>query len=321
MTPRLNALNVLSCAALALALYAVPAISAETGHPAPAADKGHGAPVAEKAPSAPAAEKKATADKSNPVSGIGAPRGAAAVTATETNAAPETPKKGGQGAGHGWAYSGANGPENWGNVSPEFGACAAGKQQSPIDIGSLAAVELADIQFDWQPGPLKVINNGHTVQFNVAPGSQMRVGERTFRLLQTHFHTPSEHTLFGRRFDMEAHFVHVDEWGQLGVIGVMMKRGERNPALQRLWDFLPNDVGVEQAAGKGTLEELLPSGHRYYRYAGSLTTPPCSEGVSWFVLREPVTVSDDQIQSFNRRVTYNARPVQSVGSRAVLSTR
>jgi carbonic anhydrase len=206
-------------------------------------------------------------------------------------------------------------------VSPEFGACGTGKQQSPIDIANLAAVELAEIDFDWQAGPLKVVNNGHTIQFNVAPGSQMRVGERNFRLLQAHFHAPSEHTLFGRRFDMEAHFVHVDEWGQLGVIGVMMKKGERNAALQRLWDFLPNEVGVEQAAGKGTLDELLPSGHRYYRYAGSLTTPPCSEGVSWFVLREPVTVSEDQLQAFTRRVSHNARPVQPVGSRAVLGTR
>jgi carbonic anhydrase len=317
MTRSIDALRVLSGVALALVLWTAPAMSAETARGAPAAL------AAEKAPSAPAAEKKQSpaAEKSNPTAGIGAPRGAAPVTATETNAAPEPPKKGAHGAGHGWAYTGANGPENWGNLSPEAAVCGAGKQQSPIDIGNLAAVELADIQFDWQPGPLKVVNNGHTIQFNVTPGSQMRVGPRTFRLLQTHFHAPSEHTLFGRRFDMEAHFVHVDEWGQLGVVGVMMQRGERNPALQQLWDFLPNEVGVEQAAGKGSLENLLPNGRRYYRYAGSLTTPPCSEGVSWFVLREPVTVSDDQLQAFTRRVTANARPVQPVGSRQVLSTR
>jgi carbonic anhydrase len=301
----------LSSVAIAFAFFAAPVLAADTGHGSSASsDKTLGS---EKASRAPSSERKRGED-------VAAKEDKSAGDSEEKGGGRKS-EKGGHGAGH-WSYeSGPNGPENWGKVSSEFSTCASGKQQSPVDIAELVPVELANIQVDYQPGPLKVINNGHTIQFNAAAGSQMVVGDRTFNLLQVHFHAPSEHTLAGKRFEMEAHFVHKDEWGNLGVIGVMMKKGERNAALARLWENLPSEVGSEQPAGKGQLGELLPSGRKYYRYAGSLTTPPCSEGVSWFVLKDPVTVGEDQLSAFTKKVTANARPVQPRGNRQVLGVR
>ena len=181
--------------------------------------------------------------------------------------------------------------------------------------------ELADIKTDYMVSATKAINNGHTVQFNYQPGSQMVVGERSLHLLQFHFHAPSEHTLFGRRFDMEMHLVHKDDWGNLGVLGVFLKKGERNQALQKLWDAIPQEAGGEKNGPKINVAELLPASLRYYRYAGSLTTPPCSEGVSWFVAREPITVAEEQVKQFVKAVPASSRPVQARFDRPILGMR
>jgi carbonic anhydrase len=228
------------------------------------------------------------------------------------------PKGGGKVEAH-WGYEGEAGPENWANLSPEYAICRTGRRQTPIDIMDLAEAELANLELEYQDSPLKVVNNGHTIQANVAPGSMMTVGKRNFQLVQFHFHAPSEHAMNGRRFEMELHLVHKDEWGHLGVLGVWMKKGERHPALQTVWEHMPRDAKAERQGPKFNPKSLLPADLGYYRYSGSLTTPPCAEGVSWYVCRAPISVGEDQIRAFTKIFPMNARPIQKRNDRPVVA--
>ncbi|HJV68270.1 carbonic anhydrase family protein [Ideonella sp.] len=220
-------------------------------------------------------------------------------------------------AGH-WDYSGEGGPEAWGKLKPEYSQCATGQRQSPIDIRGGIAVQLEPIQFDYRTSAFSVIDNGHTVQVNLPPGNAISVLGRRFELLQFHFHRPSEERINGRQYDMVAHLVHQDAEGKLAVVAVLLDRGVAQPIVQAVWNALPLEKNEAQAApGTIDLNKLLPEDRRYYTYMGSLTTPPCSEGVLWMVMKTPVPVSPDQIDIFAHLYPMNARPVQQAAGRLI----
>ena len=218
-----------------------------------------------------------------------------------------------------WSYSGAGGPENWGKLSPENNKCATGTRQSPIDIRDGVKVELAPVKFDYQAGGYRVVDNGHTIQVNVAPGSTIEVLGRRYELVQFHFHKPAEERVNGRAFDMVAHLVHKDPEGRLAVVAVLLDRGGMaQPLIQTVWNNLPLEKGDEVAARAPLdLNALLPTDRRYYTYMGSLSEPPCTEGVLWMVMKTPVEVSPEQIAIFSRLYPMNARPIQSVSGRLI----
>lgn len=218
-----------------------------------------------------------------------------------------------------WTYKGKGGPEQWGDLSPDFKACKLGSGQTPIDLAAPRPGAGEPIAFDYQPAPLAVVNNGHTIQVNYAPGSTMSIGGKTYNLVQFHWHAPSEHTVDGKPFDMELHFVHKDAEGQLGVVGVLLRKGRASDALDSIWAHMPKAVNAVKQVANVTVdaEALLPLSGGYYHYSGSLTTPPCSEGVQWFVLKQSMEVSAAQIDKFVKMVGHNARPVQPLNGRRI----
>ena len=217
-----------------------------------------------------------------------------------------------------WTYDGEVGPAGLGPAQARFGKCASGTRQSPIDIRDGIAVDLEPVQFDYQPSGFRVLDNGHTVQVNVAPGNSIEVMGRRFELLQFHFHRPSEERIDGHQFDMVAHLVHKDAEGRLAVVAVLLERGSAHPLVQSVWNNLPLEKGEEvPARAPIDLNQLLPADRRYFTYMGSLTTPPCSEGVLWMVMQQPVPMSAEQIDVFARLYPMNARPVQQAAGRLI----
>jgi carbonic anhydrase len=217
-----------------------------------------------------------------------------------------------------WGYEGRGGPQAWARLNPEFSQCASGKRQSPIDIRDGIALELEPVSFDYKPSNFGVIDNGHTVQVNVAPGNAIEVMGRRYELQQFHFHRPSEERINGRQFEMNAHLVHKDANGRLAVVAVLLERGAAQPLLQTVWNNLPLEKHEEAAArAQIDLNQLLPTDRRYYTYMGSLTTPPCSENVLWMVLKQPVQISPEQLRLFSHLFPLNARPVQPLNGRVV----
>ena len=220
-----------------------------------------------------------------------------------------------------WSYEGDTGPANWAKLKPEFNVCAIGQRQSPIPIDDSATLQgpAEPIGFNYRPSEGSVVNNGHTIQVDVAPGNSIAVRSGNFDLLQFHFHHPSEEQVNGQRFPMVAHLVHKSAEGQLAVVAVLLTTGEANPAIDTVWKYLPVDTGdrVKLPPGVLNLPDLLPKDQRYYQFMGSLTTPPCTEGVLWMVLKTPVTLSPAQIRLFGQLFPNNARPVQELNERPV----
>jgi len=223
-------------------------------------------------------------------------------------------------AQHHWGYSGEGAPANWHKLDPKFAVCASGKNQSPIDLGGTIKAELAPLKIAYQAGSSEILNNGHTVQVNYAPGSSLVVDERTFELKQFHFHAPSENRINGKQFPLEGHLVHADKEGNLAVIAIMFEEGAANAVLANLWEKMPAKPGSKSALSSGpNAAQLLPVSREYYRFNGSLTTPPCSEGVRWLVMKSPVTASKAQVQQFSKTLGFaNNRPIQPVNARPVL---
>lgn len=219
-----------------------------------------------------------------------------------------------------WGYEGHLGPENWGALSPDFEPCEEGKEQSPINIPPSAPVNPPNIVFNYRPTRLHIINNSYTIQINCDKGSWIKVEDETYHLQQFHFHAKSEHTLAGQYGDMELHLVHQNERGVYAVIGAIIKRGADNPAYAPIFDNLPEEPGDLETIGWTTFNavDLLPQERSYYRYNGSLTTPPCTEGVKWFMLTQPVTLSASQIAAYERLYNNNYRPVQPLNGRCFL---
>ena len=217
-----------------------------------------------------------------------------------------------------WSYEGSGGPAGWGMMKPEFTKCSTGTRQSPIDIRDGIRVSLDAVQFDYKPSTFRVIDNGHTVQVNVGQGNSIEVMGRRYDLVQFHFHRPSEERINGKQFDMVAHLVHKDPEGKLAVVAVLLERGGAQPIVQTIWNNLPLEKGEEvPAKAMLDLSALLPAERSYYTYMGSLTTPPCSEGVLWMVMKNPVPISTEQIGIFTRLYPMNARPIQSASGRLI----
>jgi carbonic anhydrase len=219
-----------------------------------------------------------------------------------------------------WCYEGECGPEHWGELDPSFAACRDGLKQTPINLYEMKEVSKPQLSISYKATPLTIKNNGHTIQVNYAEGSTLTVNGVTYRLLQFHFHTPSEHVKNGRTYPMEAHLVHINDNSELAVLGVFLKEGDYDNAfLKPIFDNMPKTEGEVEIAGKSVnVANLLPREHEYFNYSGSLTTPPCSEGVNWMVLDDAVSMSKRQIEQFKAIFEMNARPEQSLNGRTIL---
>ncbi|RJP83704.1 MAG: hypothetical protein C4522_00045 [Desulfobacteraceae bacterium] len=217
-----------------------------------------------------------------------------------------------------WGYKGAEGPANWGKLSPTYSQCSAGINQSPIDIGKTIPIDTGGLEFQYRNSPMDVVNNGHAIQANYAPGSMLTIGGKPYELVQFHFHSPSENTHQGKPYDMEVHLVHKDASGNLAVVGVFMQSGAENPLIRKIWDSVPHEVNQINSTGQTiNASSLLPADQSFYHFTGSLTTPPCSEGVKWYVMKNPIQVSEAQVNHFLSIIGPNARPVQPLNKRTV----
>ena len=218
-----------------------------------------------------------------------------------------------------WEYSGEAGPDNWAKLSPEYSACA-GKNQSPINLTGFIEAKLKPIIFNYRGGSAEILNNGHTVQINALSGSSISVDGILFDLTQFHFHAPSENLIQGKSFPLEVHLVHADKDGNLAVVAVMVTEGKANKVLEKAWAQMPEKEGDKLVLSSSiSPQEILPPNRDYYRFNGSLTTPPCTEGVRWLVMKHTVSASKEQIERFAHVMHHpNNRPVQPVNARPVL---
>ena len=223
---------------------------------------------------------------------------------------------------HHWEYKGKDGPENWGSLDPLYSNCSMGHTQSPINITGAKKSDLPALLFDYKAVPLKIINNGHTIQVSYAPGSSLTVGGKTYTLQQFHFHHPSEEHVNGHGFDMVVHLVHSDGEGHLAVVAVLLRRGNASAFIDTVWKNIPEEPEktVDVPNVNLNVKDLLPANHGYYTFAGSLTTPPCSEGVTWFVLKTPISLSASQLDQFAKLYPRDARPIQPINGREILET-
>ena len=218
-----------------------------------------------------------------------------------------------------WGYTGAGAPENWAEIDKKSFMCAKGSNQSPINLTGFTESELPAIGFNYKLSSSEILNNGHTVQVNIKEGSNINVDGIDFDLKQFHFHTPSENNINGTSYPLEAHFVHASKKGELAVVAVMFKEGVENKALAELWAKMPKNAGDTHTIDAQALNALLPKDKDYYRFNGSLTTPPCTEGVRWLVMKKPLSISKSQIASFATAVHgHNNRPVQATNARTIL---
>ncbi|QNA91165.1 carbonic anhydrase family protein [Massilia sp. Dwa41.01b] len=217
-----------------------------------------------------------------------------------------------------WDYDGEFGPENWGKINPAWAQCGKGNRQSPIDIRDGMKVDLEEIDFDYRPSTFSEIDNGHTVQVNVAGGNAILIGNERYELVQFHFHRPSEERINGKGTEMVIHLVHRGLGGKLAVVAVLLERGKGNEVIQAVWSHIPLEKG--QLASPGVEIdplEMLPERREYYTYMGSMTTPPCTENVLWLVMKQPMTASPAQMALFSRLYPLNARPLQGSEGRMV----
>jgi carbonic anhydrase len=217
-----------------------------------------------------------------------------------------------------WAYAGKAGSAHWAELDQGFTACKLGKEQSPIDIRGAKAEALAPIGFAYTGSPAEIVNNGHTVQVNLGNGGTIKLASGEYKLVQFHFHTPSEEKVNGKRYPLVAHLVHKNDAGALAVVAVLFKQGHANRALQPVFAALPAKAGEAHAlADDFNPAAMLPAQRGYYAYMGSLTTPPCSEGVHWQVLQTTAEISKGQLAAFRKLYAMNARPVQPLNGRAI----
>ncbi len=218
-----------------------------------------------------------------------------------------------------WGYEPHNGPAVWGRVDPAYETCSLGGEQSPIDLSGARGARVDPVEFAYGPSRSTVENTGHSIQVNPEPGNGIVVGGVRFELEQFHFHHGAEHTIEGVRLPLEMHFVHRSEDGSLVVVGVLFREGPANRALATVWSSLPVSAEPPRALPEAVdLPALLPEPRTSWRYPGSLTTPPCTEGVAWIVLTEPLTLSAGQIDAFAAIFPNNYRPVQPLGERVLV---
>jgi carbonic anhydrase len=218
-----------------------------------------------------------------------------------------------------WSYEGAGGPSHWGDIDAASRVCATGSQQSPIDVDATIRAELPPLKIQWAKSADTIVNNGHTIQLSAAPGSTLTLGDDEYKLVQFHFHRPSEHLIDGKSFPMEAHFVHQHSSGRLAVVGVLMTTGKANPDFNKVVATMPGKEGPAVKADPAIDPNgFLPNNLTYYRYNGSLTTPPCAETVAWLLLTQPIEVAEADVAAFAKLYAMNARPAQKDNRRFVL---
>ena len=222
-----------------------------------------------------------------------------------------------------WAYEGKEGPADWGKLDSTYATCSLGHTQSPIDIKDAKSADLPALKFDYQAVPLNIIDNGHTIQINYPAGSTLAVGDKTYTLKQFHFHHPSEEHINGHGFDLVSHLVHADADGHLAVVAILFKPGAENPLLATLWKSIPSEKekAVDVPGVMIDVSTLLPDDHGYYTFTGSLTTPPCSEDVTWYVLKSQSSISSAEVAAFAKLYPKDARPIQPLNGRQVLETK
>lgn len=217
-----------------------------------------------------------------------------------------------------WTYEGEEGPAHWGELDPAYEMCGKGKSQSPIDISSPNEQDIANIVFHYQPSEVNILNNGHTAQVNYDTGSYIELDGARYDVAQFHYHAPSEHEVDGKLFAAELHIVHKSADGKLAVVGLLFQEGSANPALDPFINNLPAEKSdVKDAGVKINAMDFLPDIQTTYRYSGSLTTPPCSEGVSWLVMTTPVELSSDQLSKLEGLFEANNRPIQPLNDRTL----
>jgi len=208
-----------------------------------------------------------------------------------------------------FGYFGKIGPASWGELSPDWETCNKGETQSPVDFRGFSSRRSFSIAYGSTKG--EIFNNGHTIEVETKGNNTLTLDGIAYEPVQIHFHTASEHTVKGRGFEMEMHLVHMSAGGSIAVIGVFLQRGSGNGTLAPIFENLPDDINVHHP-----LNELfnpatfLPGSRKHYSYVGSLTTPPCTEGVQWIVMAEPVSIRYVDIAQFAERIHFNARPVQ-----------
>ncbi|MDE2428855.1 MAG: carbonic anhydrase family protein [Burkholderiales bacterium] len=217
-----------------------------------------------------------------------------------------------------WSYKGDGKPKNWAALESDFATCGIGKEQSPIDIRGAVHADLPALEFEYTAGSANVVNNGHTIQVNLETGGNLKLDTGTYQIVQFHFHTPSEEKIRGKAYSMVAHMVHKNAEGKLAVVAVLFKLGKTNPAIAKVFAHMPmnKDEKIELPDGFNPAD-LLPAKQTYYAFNGSLTTPPCTEGVVWRVLKQPVELSRAQLAKFKKLYPMNARPVQPLNGRTL----
>ena len=218
-----------------------------------------------------------------------------------------------------WSYEGETSPEHWAELDKRFFLCKEGSNQSPINLNGFIEADLPPIEFNYHLSATVIINNGHTEKVNVKKGSSITLDGTVFHLKQFHFHTPSENHINGKEYPLEAHFVHLSDNGTLAVVAVMFEEGDENEGLEELWKVMPTKEGGHHKVDARHLNALLPQNKDYYRFNGSLTTPPCSEGVRWLMMKNSVTLSKAEIKAFETVVhLHNNRPIQPTNARLIL---
>ncbi len=221
-----------------------------------------------------------------------------------------------------WSYEGKTGPAHWDCLSEEYALCGSGKQQSPIDITESIKANLPALEFNYNRIPLIIENNGHTIQITTDKAGELKIGDDAYQLLQFHFHTPSEEAINSKRTDMVIHLVHKNAQGELAVVAVLLECGEMaNPLIETLWNVMPKTPGKPQHyEGEIDINQLVPKEKNYYAFDGSLTTPPCTEGVKWIVLKQTVSISAEQLAQYKSVYYENIRPLQPLNGREVFSS-
>lgn len=225
-----------------------------------------------------------------------------------------------------WSYEGNKGPEHWGTLDPDYALCESGRAQSPIDIEATRKVRLPALRFAYKPGPLTIINNGYTavrVDYPPGNGNFLVVGGRNYELTQFHFHRPGEEAIRGKTYPMVLHLMHRSSDGKVVGVAVMLRQGRPNPAIEQLWRYMPKTAGKDHLVPRVTIDpqKLVPVRTGYYSYEGSQTAPPCTEGVTWYVMKVPMEASADEISRFAELYPHDVRPVQPLNGRVVDETR
>jgi carbonic anhydrase len=221
----------------------------------------------------------------------------------------------------GWSYGSTDGPAKWGDLDAANRVCSVGDQQSPIDIRDPIKAQLTPLKITWDKQADTIVNNGHTIQLDIGDSSVLEYNSTNYRFLQFHFHRPSEHLIDGKNFPMEAHFVHANVRNSLAVVAVLMATGRPNPVFNKIVSTMPETEGPAVKADPAINPNgLLPATRSYYRYSGSLTTPPCSETVDWLLFTDPIQVADADVARFAKLYPMDARPVQKTNRRFVLKS-